>query len=178
MTQTEKQIMKDSPEAEPTLQTMDLWRSASGKFFVDKKSAERDGYTHEKCPICKETIIRKGWSYCDGCRSVKAIERYNSYPEKEYESGMVFSDPYDKYFSDLNEAIGFCEDEEIEISALRLQHTEPIKYQELTSEYWSDYMTEDGELDKEVEKKIEEFNLFLNEFKSNISFPVKIRVKP
>jgi hypothetical protein len=84
--------------------------------------------------------------------------------EKWDETGMLYSNSHDKFFSSWGEIGDYCEEEDIGLAELRLVICEP-QYLPLLdpSDYGCDELAEDGELPDNVIKAIEEFNKVIKE---------------
>lgn len=135
------------------------WLSANRRFYHVESQARLDGATYHKCETCGDVL--KMSHYCRPCNAKKQREKYFSMPEKEYDGTdylVVFND--DKFFSDEDEVLEYCEDNDIQPETLMLCICEPQYLNSVDGDYWADIMPDngDGELPKEVEKALAEFN--------------------
>lgn len=160
----EKDIILDTDDVAARKITVTGWVSKSGRFYGENESLTRyEGSTHKKCD-CGNVIIKR-YSRCDFCNSKKEIEKYNSYPFKEWDKlEPVYSETYKKYFfspDEIEEHIVDLEDNEEEVSDLRLLICRPNKAHSVNSSIWEDILTEDGEIPSELQDKLDELNQFI-----------------
>lgn len=173
-------ILEDDPIA-CTEVTMTIYKSVQGSYFLTEKSARYHSATHSKCDC--GGLIRKGHSLCATCIEKQQIEKYLTYPEKDWDlNSIVYSHYYDKFFNDIDELEDFlaCEEEEGEeiptLTNLRLVHCQANYPREIDGDFWADDLPENqDELPKELCQKIDEFNAFLKTMKPLSYSPAKIR---
>ena len=153
-----KQILFDSDEA-AHYQTLSGWVSRHGHFMGnDERAARYDGCTHRPCKDCGEPT-EKMYVVCNKCRVLGDKKRYKAMPKIEWdETGMLYSEAHDKYFSSWEEIEDYCEDEGIGKDELRLIICVPNYLPLIPDDYGCDDLAEDGELPDSVIQAIEEFN--------------------
>lgn len=170
-------IMYDSPEA-AEVKTITGWVS-SGKggypshyYGKDEHMARWAGCTHLKCDCGK--IMEKGWTKCDECRTKSARERYFALPYKEWDGKEYVVDwDGDKYFWSEEDLIEYME--ENEINEIDLLFCSPIGYSQIDTESVASDSHEDWEPTSELEKKIAEFNEYIQTLPPHSWEPGKIR---
>ena len=155
-------IMMDSPEA-AQIKTVTGWVSREGRFFGDDERAARfNGGTHHLCE-CGE-IMERHYTKCQICRNKKMVEKYESFPFEEWDQKVpVAIWGTDDYFWNVDDVEYYLEDNGLQPEDLQLVICYPNHPDELNAEQWYEYLPEDsdGQLPKEMEKKIAEFNEFL-----------------
>jgi len=157
----EKIIMFDSPEA-ASIQQVTGWVSRNGLFCGPGESGERaaryDGCTHRKCEVCG-AVVGKHHLLCKECSDKKDDERYHAMPKKKWDGrGMIYTDHLDTYFSDMEEAEEFSEDEGIPLAGLHLIICEPQYPPLLGEDHFCDVLPEDGDTPDELLEAIHAFN--------------------
>ena len=177
---TDKIIMYDSPEAAHYVTDLKGWVNSKGQYCGDKSDSEHlarwSGCTHEVCE-CGEPRT-KHWLKCDSCREKKAIGKYNSLDAKEWNGeGMIYSEVYDKYFSDIQSAEEYTEEIECKLSDLRLLICEPQYLHPIQDDYWLDDLPEDGDISGTIKKALDEFNEILKAEGPVSYVPGKYRVE-
>lgn len=135
-------VLSTSDEA-ASLQTVTGWVSRHGRFYGDdERTARYDGCTHVPCAECGDPTERS-WVKCNDCREKQKLAKFLAREAKPYESGMVFSDAYDRYFSDVDEAAEWADDEGLSLEDLRLLLCNPVYPRGLDEDYWQDELPED-----------------------------------
>ena len=164
MKETEMVILFGSDEAAHIQTGISGWVSRRGRFFGDDERAARyDGCTHILCEDCGSPCP-KGRLVCGKCSDVRDEKRYQSMPKEEWDGeGMLYSDAADKYFSDWEDVEDYCEDEDIEVSKLRLVICEPNYLPFINDDFGCDELAEDGELPDTIIQAIEDFNKVIKE---------------
>jgi hypothetical protein len=176
--QLEPMVLFDSDEAAHLQTGISGWVSRHGRFMGnDERAARYDGCTHRRCEDCGNPC-EKGWLVCNECREKRDIARYNAMPKEEWDGkGMIYSAAADKYFSDLDEAEEFLEDDGGTMESLRLIICEPQYLPFLSYDYGCDELPEDGELPDAVVQAIEDFNKVIKETGAVSWIPSKKAVK-
>lgn len=153
---TEKVVMRDSDEA-AQLKTVTGWVSRDGLFFgEDERTARWSGCTHETCESCGE-VIPRGW--CKSCREKKDAAAWAVAERMPYDGvAMLYSDSYDRYFQNEEEALELAEDENCEIDDLRLFICEPVYGRPIDSDYFCDELPGDGELPDSIISAMDALN--------------------
>jgi hypothetical protein len=161
--ESKKVILYEDESAAKFVENISGWVDVNRRFFGNNKDSEHmarySSCTHMRCE-CGE-IMTKGWTKCDKCREVLAIEKYNSRPFREYDGGIVYSDLADKYFRDSDEIEEYCEEEDLHPSELRLFLCVPNEFTEIDGDQWNDILPEDSE--GELPKKLQDAINCLNE---------------
>ncbi len=175
MENTKAIIMYDSNESATYRTDISGWVSSDGKFYgKDEHLARWQGCTHTKCD-CGETIPIRSYTKCESCRNKISQDKYNSLPFKEYNGSPVFSSDGDTYFYEEEDIITYLEDNELD--EINLLYTSPNYLDEISTEYWSDILPEDGEIPDNIQKAMNELNILINK-QGPISYsPNKIRTK-
>lgn len=159
--QTEKVILRDSPEAAQPV-TVIGWKSSTGRVFFDEYSARYDGATHCICSDCGE-IARKPYTVCKPCQNLRDEAKYKAMPKKEWDGhAMLYSDLLEKYYSGISEAMDDLDNsnEVKTIADLRLVICEPNYARQIDGDYFVDDLPDDaeGDLPGWLEEAIDEFN--------------------
>lgn len=140
-----QQILSTSDDA-ASLKTVTGWVDRHGQFFgEDERTARWSGCTHIPCPECGAPTER-GRVKCYGCREKADLARFLALPAKPYEWGMVYSDSYERYFDDLDDAADWAAGEGTDVESMRLRLCDPVYPSELDDDHWSDDLPEDGTL--------------------------------
>lgn len=147
----EKPIMYDSPEAAKFVTGLSGWVDRNGFFCGDDEDRARwSGCTHKMCNDCGKNIHRKSYSCCQECRIKHDEERYRSLEKTPWDgSSPVCEFDGDRYFFDgIEEVEQHCLDDDIKIGSLRLVHCEPVPLPEIDIEnHFTDAMGEDQDID-------------------------------
>lgn len=151
-TQEEKIILFDSEEAAKYVTNITGWVSKDGRFWgTDERAARYDGCTHVKCEC--GNITEKGWLKCDSCRHKADIEKYNSFPFREWDKKEpVYSYAADKYFFEESDLEEYCDEEEVDPKDLRLVLCNPNYLSEV--ELDGAELPEDTDLEDVVDKEL------------------------
>lgn len=158
----DKIVMYDSSEAAQFRTGLSGWVSRQGFFWGDSEHAARyQGCTHQACKECGFPS-KKGWLLCDSCREKKDIERYEKLEKAEWdETGMVYSEMADKYFSDWDEINDYCDEHGCALVGLRLVICDPVYLRQIETDCWSGDMPdgwEDDDLPSDVLSALNELN--------------------
>ena len=160
---SKEQINYDDPKAARYVKNIEGWIDINGRFFGNNPDSEHmarwSSCTHIKCEC--GNLVHKGWTKCDDCRFKAKIEKYNNLPYKEYDGGLVYSHAVDEFFEDSDEIEDYCADNEIDPKDLRLVFCNPLYFQQVDTDYWSDVMSYEGEdedLPDELLKALNAFN--------------------
>ncbi len=156
-----KQIMYDSPEAAKIV-TITGWQSSNGHFWGDDEHMARyDGSTHKKCE-CGVVIGKQ--SYCNACYAKRQKEEWLKMPLIEWDGiCMIAIHDDDRYFSELDEFLEYCEENDILPGDVMLVATEGDHLREVETDYWEEQMPEDGELPGDIQNKLDELNKAIRE---------------
>lgn len=136
--------------------------------------------THVDCDMCG-LEFKKRYDYesvCASCKHKEKIDKYNAMPLVEWDGESYLFDYLsdDKYFSDADEILDYCEDNEIEPKDLMLVECTSTNFSQLDFDIWADDVHEDWEPSTEFQEKLKEFNDFLSKKSTNTWFPSKKRV--
>jgi hypothetical protein len=171
----EVMILEDSPEAATYRTDIKGWVSRTGLFLGDRQDSERlaryDGSTHAKCEKCGQ--IRRKNSWCETCHKLREKEVYEKMPKKKWDGeGMICCDG-DRYFTSIEEAEDYAEDNGQTLADLQLVICEPQYAHEIEDDYWEDLLPEDMGLDEvypELSKAIEVVNVLIRQKKVPLSY--------
>lgn len=160
---SEKQVvMYNSEEAAKFVTGISGWVSRDGHFFGNHKESEGmaryAGCTHIACEDCGSPV-EKGWVRCETCREKKLDESFSKKQRVIWDgtTPIVIYDS-DTYFFSEDDLFEYCEENEIELSSLRLMLCKPIYLPELCESFYEDDLPEDGELPEDIKDAMEEFN--------------------
>jgi len=171
---SEEIILYDSDKAAKFVTGISGWVSAKKHFYgTDENLARYDGCTHKKCE-CGNSMERH-YTKCSECRHKSAVERYNSFPFKEWDGTPVVTWDGDKYFFSEEELWEYCDESELE--EISLLFCQPNKWHKIDADYWSDEMPEnsDGELPKELQLALDNLNAVIETLPPQSYSPGKIR---
>jgi hypothetical protein len=155
-----EEVILDTDVAAAKPHTVHGWLSRDGRFYSEESMARYSGCTHRKCRDCDQPAP-KSWLVCDACRLKSDIARFEALPKKKWDgTGMVYSEAWDKYFSDLDDAEDEALDEGVELNALRLVHCKPNHVWRLDADYCCDQIAPDdeGEIPDAVQQAMDAFN--------------------
>jgi len=173
----EKQmVIFNSDEAAQYRTNLEGWVSRHGRYWGnDERAARYDGCTHRPCEDCGEPT-EKGWLVCNVCREKRDKVRYEALSEKIWnEEGLIYSDAVQKYFSSWDEVKEYCDEEEIEVGALRLLICDEQYLPLLADDYGCDELADDGELPDAAIEAIEKFNEAIRNVGAVSWYPGKFR---
>ncbi len=172
----EETIILPESEESAVQVTMTLWKSRTGKLFVEESAAKLDGATHSVCQDCGKPS-QKFYLRCSSCGKLEDARRYEARPKKEWDGTTpLYSDKYDQYFFSLEEAEELLEEGET-LADLWLRICEPVYARSLESDYYESELPEDGECPDWLLDAIESFNKQL-EGKEPLSYvPGKFSLK-
>lgn len=172
MNTTDPKIILDTDPKAATYRTdIKGWVSRTGLFYGDDPGAEQaaryDGCTHHKCSQCPNPTP-KGRVYCPACAEAQKIAQYKARQRKKWdETGAIYSDKYDVFFSSWDDAEHFAATHATPpgvLSDLRLLICEPVYLRPLDPDYWMDDFPEDLEIPEEVLSAIDELNQVLKNY--------------
>ncbi len=161
-------ILDTSPEAAQFVDHISGWVSRDGHYFGNNKTSEQAaryaGCTHTLCQDCQQPAPKE-YTFCDLCRNKRADERYTKREQVVWdETGMLYSEAADHYFSAWDEVYDFADDNApgpVDLRSLRLLICEPVYLSTLEDDYWLDDFPEDTELPADVQTALQEFNAVL-----------------
>ena len=135
-------ILYSAPEAAKEV-TVTGFADITGRFWgKDEHMARWCSCTHIICACGKE--VEKNWTICNDCRYTKARAKYQEMEFEEWDGkSYLYCNLHDHYFSDLQEVADFCEDKEIEASALELIICEPQYARQIDDDFFCDELPED-----------------------------------
>lgn len=177
--------MFDDPRLVEYRTNLEGWTGPDNLYYGKGEDGERRARyansTHRKCE-CGE-VIKKTF-YCRKCSEKSSLERFNKLEEIEWDGkSMMCLWNDDKFFSDMDEVLEYCEDHEIEINDIQLMHCEKTTYiSEINiDELNEEYMTEDGEgvthHHPEIAKKVDELNELIRNAEPRLWFQTNKRIK-
>jgi len=155
MTDIEKIILKDSPEAATWRTDMAGWVSSKGNFFGNGPSSEDaarwDGCTHTMCPDCGGAA-RRGYTRCAACRETRAVERYLALESRPWDGKTpLYSEAADLFFFDADELLDYCAEHDCTAASLRLLLCKGELLRIIDTDYWCDELSEDTDLHPAIE---------------------------
>lgn len=162
------------------LKTVTGWVDRNGRFWgKDERMARYSGATHATCKC--GNLMEKHYTSCQTCRNKKRDEVFNSYPSVEWDgkTPLCLFDS-DEYFWDDGEVYDYAEENDMDVSELRLCLCEPNHLSEIPEDYFADDMFPedwDGELPGELQKKIDELNDYIKTLPAISWSPAKKRVE-
>lgn len=163
---TENPIFPDSDESAKFVTGISGWVDRHGNFFGKSESmARHNGSTHRRCDECHESIVLRGYKYCEDCKEKKYIERYSKLEKKVWDSEcFLYSDRDDVYFQDYDYLNDYLYEHEIvDINSLRLIICDPVYLRNVTEDFWSGDLPDDTELPESVLSALEIFNAELKD---------------
>lgn len=169
MNQEPKVIMAESPEA-ASIQTVTGWVSSNGQFWGnDERMARYCGSTHKTCD-CGAIVEQR--SYCKYCHAKRSIEKYNKMERKAWDGdAMLYSGSHDKYFSDMDEVLDYCDDNEFQLHELRLVICEPLYASMLDIDsHCESELCEDDQAPKELREAAAVFNRAIEAYGKPLSW--------
>ncbi len=157
----EPKVMYDSPEA-ATKVTVTGWQARNGRFWhEDEHMARYEGSTHKTCE-CGEVIAKN--SYCSPCYTKRQREEWLKMPIVEWDKVcMIAMHDGDRFFSEIDEFLEYCEENDILPGDVMLVATEGDHLREVETDYWEEQMPEDGELPSAIQDKLDELNKAIQE---------------
>lgn len=169
-------VMFDSDEAAHQY-TMAGWLSRNGRFFAEEALARYDGCTHRSCEECGAPTPKHS-PICPDDQKKKRDAKYAALPLVEWGDGpaCIFDD--DTFFSDEEDAIEWCEENDVDPSRVQLVACKPVMAWELeASEEYQDELPEDGEVPSEIAVAFRDLNKAIRSCKTPLCWrPVDARV--
>lgn len=187
MEKTEEIRMFDDPNLVEYRTDLEGWTGPDGLYHgkgdKGKERAIYANYTHKRCEC--GGLTKKNWSCCDKCNAKKSKENFEKKEQVEWDGvSMMCLYNDDKFFSDMDEVLEYCEDEELEIGDLKLMHCEKqvniseVNIDELNEEYYTEQ--NDGGVSyyhPEIAEKVEELNKLIRKAEPKIWFQTNKRIK-
>ena len=154
-----KIVLSTSDEAAKyETRTLTGWWSRNGLFCGEMEgNARYDGCTHRPCSECGEPV-QKYYVVCEECREKKKRERYDSFPKKKHEEGMLYSMLTNEYYHSIEYVEDDIDEYDLKLEDMMLLHTKPLVFHEIDTDVWEEDIPEDYEFTDEMHKIIEEFN--------------------
>lgn len=135
--------------------------------------------THDDCADCG-IEFEKQFTYakrCESCYWKEKRKKYEALDIVEWDGKTpicIYDD--DTYFFDEDDILIYCEDRNIKPSELMLVLCQTNNFSTIDFDQWCDEVHEDWEPSSEFQKKLKEFNDFLEEESTNTWFPTNKRV--
>ncbi len=156
--QPTKVIMRDSDEA-ASIKTVTGWVSASGHFFGDdERTARYNGSTHQRCENNPDHPIYEKFGYCTPCHHDRRQKVFTAMPKQEWDGEPLVIFDSDTYFFDDDSLMDYCADNNIAPQDMQLVICYPNMAREIDSDYWSNELSEDGDLPPELEAALNTLN--------------------
>ena len=151
-----------------TIEVFNLGTKEAPRYIVTENTVRRELSTHEECSSCGN-IIEKN-RYCDFCQSKKESESYFKKPFREWDGETpVCIHNSDQYFWGSDEIDDYLEENEIDVSELKLVICTPNHVSQVDEDYWADEMPENydslSDFNKEFVQKLKEFNDYISTLK-------------
>lgn len=159
----DKKIIMDHSDEAAQLKTVTGWVSSDGRFFGnDERTARYAGSTHRTCDC--GAITERSRSKCDKCFDKQRWEKYKTLETKVWdgEEPLVFWDD-DKFFWTDSDLMDYCEEEQIQPQDLQLVFAKPVYGSYLDSDYFSDELSDEGELPDSIIQEMDKFNEVVKE---------------
>lgn len=158
------EILNTDEESAIFVTGVEGWTDRHGRFWGKDESAARwSGCTHIACSGCGKPTS-KNYTACPDCRNKKSIERYNGKEKVEWDNKTpLYSESADCFFFDCEDLNNYLEEIDCNAEHLRLVICEPIKLSPISTDFWEDELSEDGELPEEILKALDEFNMLIGE---------------
>lgn len=180
-----KIILFDEPNLVEYRTNLEGWTGPDNLYYGKGEEGEiRARYansTHRKCE-CGEIYSKS--SFCRPCSDKKSKENFLKLEEVEWDGESMMCERYgDRFFSDMDEVLEYCEENEIEIEDLELMHCEKsVKISEINiDELNEEYGTEDGrgvsEWHPEIAEKVKELNELIRNTEPKLWFQTNKRIK-
>lgn len=137
------------------------WVSRNGKFYGEGERAEEiarlAGATHWRCDDCG-TIIENRYTRCSTCSDKRAMARYLSLPEADWDGeAPLYSYTTSEFYNDLDEAEDRLDDGQT-LDDLRLVICVPEYARPLDLDLFEDQLPEDVDAPDELQDAIDTFN--------------------
>ncbi len=135
--------------------------------------------THDDCMDCG-IEFKKHFTYAKRCESCAWKEKCKKYQalelvEWDFEAPLCIFDD-DTYFFDADDILIYCDDHDIKPSELMLVVCGTSNFSTIDNDHWCDELHEDWEPSAAFEKKLKEFNEFLEKESTNTYWPTNKRV--
>lgn len=152
-----------------------------GKGAEGERRARYANSTHTKCDC--GNIIEKTRSKCQSCISKSSKEYFLKLEEVEWDGKSMMCLRHDnQFFSEMEDVIEYCEDNDIDIQDLELMHCEKqVNISEINiDELNEEYCTEDeylSDFHPEIAAKVEELNELIKKTEPRLWFGTNKRIK-
>jgi len=177
--------MYDDPNLVEYRTNLEGWTGPDGLYHGKGEAGERRARyansTHTKCDC--GAVIKKTRTKCDFCVSKSSHENFLKLEEVEWDGeSMMCLRHDDKFFSDMEDVVEYCEENEVDIKKLELMHCEKqvhiseINIDELNEEY----CTEDQSLSDfhpDIANKVEELNELIRNTEPKLWLSTNKRIK-
>jgi len=181
----EKVLLFDDPNLVEYRTDLEGWTGPDRLYYGKGEEGERraryGNSTHRKCG-CGEIFPKN--SYCRVCSEKKSKENFLKLEEVEWDGESMMCERYnDKFFSDMDEVLEYCEENEIELEELELMLCEKsvkiseINIDELNEEYCDADYNGVSHYHPEIAKKVEELNELIRSAEPKLWFQTNKRIK-
>ena len=155
MTSQQPEIILEDDERAASLQTVTGWVARNGQFWGnDERMARYCGATHRRCQCGHVHNIR---GYCEPCHERKTAERHAALPQAEWD-GVAMLFVGDEYFSDMESLVDHFLERDLDPDDVTVIICKPNGVRELTTDFCSDELPEDGDIPADVEEAMDAFN--------------------
>ena len=151
-------ILEDSPNA-AVKETIEVWKSSKGNYFLTEESARIDGRTHVHCKVCNK-IVELPYVICIECRYKNSYENYlkRTSMDWDYET-PIYSEIAERYFNNEEELLDYCEEFNYQPEDLQLLICEPIYANPIDYDYYyENSLPDDSYLPNDLVKLFIELN--------------------
>lgn len=153
--------------------------SVGDKVFNSNLVSKEQLATHIDCEDCGKEI-KKSTTYqkvCSDCSVIRASNKFNSLPRIEWDGETpVALFGSDQYFFSSDDILNYCDENETSPENLSFVLCETNNFSKIDYDLFIDSVHEDYEFSDEFEKKLKEFNDFLEKEPTNTWFPTNKRV--
>lgn len=167
-------LPSDSRSARCINPELNLWLARTGELSYSEQAARRIGATHFHCEACGKPALKPD-RFCPVHQEEHEQTQYLQREAKEWdEKSPLFSDAFDKYYSDIDDCLDDLEDGQ-SLLDLRLLICEKTYYSKLSEDKWYDEVPEDEEMPPQLIEAIQEFNKKIEGLSAGF-YPSKYRV--
>lgn len=160
MNKEELVIPYDSDEA-AQIKTVTGWVDRQGRFWGENEDQARYcGSTHQLCKGNPEHGLISKHYHCEVCSREREINRHMKLEVVDWNGeAFLYEITNDRYFSDPDDILDFCEENGVRPSELLLEVCTPNYAREIDgNDYFYDDLPEDGEIPNELQEAFEKLN--------------------
>lgn len=180
-----KILLFDDPKLVEYRTDLEGWTGPDRLYYGKGEEGERraryGNSTHRKCE-CGEFFPKN--SYCRVCSEKKSKENFLKLEEVEWDGESMMCERYgEKFFSDMDDVLEYCEDNEIDIEDLELMLCKKevgiseINIDELNEEYSDQHGEGVSHYHPNIAKKVDELNELIRNAEPKLWFQTNKRIK-